>query len=444
MFFIHLKKNKGSALLTVIIIMAFLFIIGTSILSTSVTEAKQAVQHSNKVQANYLARTAVDDTAYRLLENDSFTPSSDPYELDSNSSFSVVIENVVVDTDEYESVTGFRVVGTGLQNSVQSKVALTLLEATISMAVESAIYSNTDIDISLLDVTGTVSSLGDIKYHKNKFDGDHALTFEDRFGSLYYDLIKHYFYFEDGVGTTDYVLGYPHGRSAGSFNNTLTNLVDTLAPAVADPVEFTDGEGIISASGSYETMYIDQNKLIIDTTSYDSATSSPEGFSVGNPMIIILDSLDMDPQGSIEIEGDGHVRIYVKDSIYSKGDFTIGNATMELFAVDDAYLEFQTPLYLDSSAESVTDPDNVRILLDKGSTLEIQANGEFNAYILGPGANIKLVSSQTTLNGFIIGDVFGGETNDKPNGIVNYIPPDIDMWKDIDFPLTKWMYEKIS
>jgi hypothetical protein len=108
---------------------------------------------------------------------------------------------------------------------------------------------------------------------------------------------------------------------------------------------------------------------------------------------------------------------------------------MELMVYKNAIAEFQTPL----SVNANEDPNKARIYLDTNALLDLQANGNYNAYILGPEAYIKMQSSATTVNGSIVGNILEGVGN-KPMGIVNYISPD-DSWGLYNAAFNKRFYQ---
>ena len=73
-----MKNNKGFALPLVIFIVLILAVLMTSILTTSVADVRHAVYQDNKIQANYLARSAVDDIASYIMENETAPPITVP------------------------------------------------------------------------------------------------------------------------------------------------------------------------------------------------------------------------------------------------------------------------------------------------------------------------------------------------------------------------------
>jgi len=56
------KKTKGSALIVVIMVMAVMTILGTSMLNISLSETKQASNEDKRIQAHYLARSGAEAT----------------------------------------------------------------------------------------------------------------------------------------------------------------------------------------------------------------------------------------------------------------------------------------------------------------------------------------------------------------------------------------------
>lgn len=66
---IFLKNNKGSALITSILVFAVLIILGTSLLSVSYADTTFASHQSNKIQAHYLGRSGV-NIGLKILNNE--------------------------------------------------------------------------------------------------------------------------------------------------------------------------------------------------------------------------------------------------------------------------------------------------------------------------------------------------------------------------------------
>lgn len=66
------KKNKGSALIIVIMVMTIMTILGAAILNISLSETKQASYEDKRIQAHYLARSGAEATlsAWEDADND--------------------------------------------------------------------------------------------------------------------------------------------------------------------------------------------------------------------------------------------------------------------------------------------------------------------------------------------------------------------------------------
>lgn len=71
------KKKKGAALVMVILVMAVMAILGTSILNVSLAQAKEASQEEKKMQAYYLARSGA-EAALSAWENPNPSSSGKP------------------------------------------------------------------------------------------------------------------------------------------------------------------------------------------------------------------------------------------------------------------------------------------------------------------------------------------------------------------------------
>lgn len=65
----RLKKNSGSALVTVLVVMMIMMVLGTSILSLSVNENRFAKSNENQLQAYYVARSGAQAIAEYMIQD---------------------------------------------------------------------------------------------------------------------------------------------------------------------------------------------------------------------------------------------------------------------------------------------------------------------------------------------------------------------------------------
>lgn len=384
----QLKNNKGAALITVLIALVVLSILGIALMSTALADGKQAIYQQDKIQSNYLARSAVDDIASHIIA----THNAPSISLPTTKSFDFG-DYTVTKLQASHSNTVFYIEATGKVNGTSSTVGLTVSKDNPSDLFDKAIYTFDDLNIELMNVSGDIASAGTIKYATN--------------GSTEYD--------------TDLWKAYP---------GATLELEYTVFPIDTDYMDLSNNN--LSLSGEF---------TISSDTSYNNV-SVPNGSTLrfvvtdGNTLIVGINNLSSGNSGSIIVEGGGLLKLYIYNTFESKGDFHVEDGSeLELMVYKNALVELQTPLSFNPNE----DPNKVRIYLDEDSTLSLQANGNYNAYIHGPEAFIEMQSSQTTVNGAIIGNILQGNGN-KPMGVVNYKKPD-DSWSLYQAAFSKRFYQ---
>jgi len=397
----YIKNNKGIALPIVLIVMVVLMVFGMAFTHLTISENRFAVHEENLIQANYLARAGVDDLAARVIELEALpSPSPVGTEKDLGGGKSYIVNELREITDP--GYVGFFISVTGKNNGVNSTLGLTITRDKPSDFLDSAIYSVENLDISLMQVEGDIASGGDITYSDNganKYDTNAYTPTENKDLEFNYQQLP----IDDPRPDLDFEIG--------NHSRTLT------------------GNFTISADCKYDSIDLNSGKLTFDT-----------GPAAEGVLEVAIDSLTMNPGTVVEVKGDGLLKLYIMDDMLCKGAFDINDkpaekADLELMVYRDATADFQTPIQLNPSA----DPNRARIYLDQDSTLILQANGNFNSYIIGPEASILMQSGDTTVNGSIVGNVVNG-TGNKPMGAVHYRKPD-GSWELTDPAFNKRFYE---
>ncbi len=395
------NNNRGMALPLVLSIMAILMIFGMLISYITLSENNFASHQEKMIQANYLARAGVDDLASQVISLEAL-PSPSPVGTGKilGGGKSYIVNEMREITDP--SYVGFFISVTGKNNGVNSTLGLTITRDKPSDLLDAAIYSVENLDISLMQVEGDIASGGDITYSTNgtnTYDTSSYKSTENKELEFSYQQLP----IDDLRTSLDYETGYE--------SRTLTS-------------DFT-----ISTNCKYNSIDINSGTLTFDT-----------GSAADGVLKVAIDSFTMNPGTVVKVEGNGLLELFIMEDMLCKGSFDIKDtesvkADMELMVYQDATADFQTPIQLNPSA----DPNRVRIYLDQVSTLILQANGNFNAFIIGPEASILMQSGDTTVNGSIIGNVVNG-TGNKPMGTVKYRKPD-NSWDLTDPAFNKRFYE---
>lgn len=398
-------SRKGSALTLVVIVMVVLMILGAALLSSSVSETRQAVAQEHMIQANYLARAGVDEIANKILEDEAIPAGiniGDTIDIDAERRY--VVEELHSLAPSHD---GFFVSVRGESRGSSRRVGITITRDQPSEVLDKAIFTYATLDIRNVDVEGNVGSGGDVLFHPNKYDTDE------------YD-------YEEGVHYDNPYGGVPIEEDPRSEFN-LDYYEDEDDNEVRDLLV-----------NSHVTISSDMK---LDSATVGNSSSHILEFDTGgseNTLIVAIERLEIMNQGFMRVTGDGLLKLYIMDELEAKGSIIVEPpAQMELFAYSGALLEFQTPL----SVNGDEDPNQVRIYLDSGSVLDMQANGNYNAYIIGPDAEIYMQSANTTVNGAIFGNVLSRGNNQGANGKVNYFPPDDSMWDLLGANYQKRFYQ---
>lgn len=383
-----LKDNKGMALVTVIMIMVVLMIFGASVLLTATADSRHAAVQRRTIQANYLARAAVDDIGNYILEHEALPTGvsiGDEVILSAG-------KYTVTDLNSFTSGgdPAFYVEVTGETGNMSSKVGLTISEDNPSDVFDHAIYTVGDLDIENMVVLGDVGSGGTILYSDS--------------GSNAYDTSQF-------TPTPGYVLDEHYDEFP-------------IPDVRTTPVSTWDGTSAVSADATFDSIFVPNH----DTLTFNTGAS-------GNVLTVAVNSLVTDVQGTIEVTGEGILELYVYTLLDSKGSYTVeSDAELVLYLDEGAEAYFQTPLTVEGA-----NPNSVRMFLGEDSELHMQANGDFYCYIMGPEAEIYFQSDQTTVYGSVIGNILN-PSGSQPNGSVVYVAPD-DSWELEDAGFSKRFYQ---
>ena len=164
---LHIKKRKGGALIMVILVMLIMIILGTTILSISVTENKQAIREKNRIEAYYLARSGVEATAAWITDPDRKAEEIDKiinnkshYNDFGNGKFNVEI------IEDSESEDLIIISANAIVNNVSSQSRLVINKKSISE--ESLKFQYTIYAGSNLTVKGNTKITGEVAYGEQK------------------------------------------------------------------------------------------------------------------------------------------------------------------------------------------------------------------------------------------------------------------------------------
>lgn len=396
-----LNNNKGLALPLVIIIIVVLMIVGMGLFTIGLSDTKHTINQEKKIQSNYLARAGVDDIAEYIMTNETIPSlgannevilSSGSYEitkLEANADNSVFVVESTADVD-----------------GVTSSVKLTLSIDRPSDLFDKALYTFDDLDTSKMSlIQGDIASAGSVILKESK----------------------------DNFDQTQYT-----AESNAELNNKYTQFPISMPPDyTADYIDILTAESTIttiSVDSKYDTIDVPNGTtLVFDTGSgeYDPDINNPATIlEVGTKNLVSGNS------GIIKVTGNGLLRLYIGVLLESKGSYNVEDgAELELYGYSGSTLDFQTPLDV-----AHNNPNKIRMYLDSGCELLLQANGNYYCYIHGPEATIRMQSSDTTVYGAIVGNLFKGSNVSQAMGKVIYKAPD-DSWGLPDPAIEKRFYE---
>lgn len=166
---IKLNNRKGSALALVLIVMAVLMILGTTVLKVAVAEDRFANHNEDKIQAYYVARAGAQAVAEYMIE-DAHGDASELVDMTSDmTQYTKMGGQFQVTVSKNPSNNNLSIISTGEYNGIK-QTAKILLEGSASgvggifnhaLAVKDGITVSNEAGQGIT-VTGTVASNGDI------------------------------------------------------------------------------------------------------------------------------------------------------------------------------------------------------------------------------------------------------------------------------------------
>jgi type II secretory pathway pseudopilin PulG len=264
------KKQKGMALVLVIIIMAVLTILGVALLELSVSEARFTARQDRRMQAYYLAKSGVDIVSSYILKNPKETkdildaPTSNPNNELGNGTFTV-------DVTEGDVSGEIKVKGKGTVGDVDNTSTLVMRKLSLSDIIDKALYTDEPLDITNMKISGDIQSGGKI-------------TYKDKGNNAFNDSAYEY-----SSRTIQFVNLFP-------TNPALVKTVDK------------DNPYTITSDENYNVITIDNQGILTITTG-------------GRDIILGVNTFNITGTLNIDASGGGSVRIYVNNSmtVYTSG-----------------------------------------------------------------------------------------------------------------------------
>ncbi len=308
---IKLKRNNGSSLIYVIVIMSVLFVLCSALGTGVVWEANNASNQEKKTQAYYIARAGAAATAKYIGSMSSTDMSTLVSQLplhSDNTAFGNGNYNIIIPT-----VTGGKLLITSTGSVTNGKdssgnvryitdTVTVVINNTVPTTITTAIFAKISIILQGGTVDGDISTnsiaANSIQYYNNIITSGHKIIIPNT-GDITTVAKAQYSWITPVLveNSPNIVVGNYPLPVMPSFPSSLTNMGNISINGV--------GSANISTDGYYNNITIDSNTILtIDTTSGDRN--------------IRINNLDM-IQGKIIITGGNKVNLYVDNCTHLKG-----------------------------------------------------------------------------------------------------------------------------
>jgi len=330
-----IKEERGAALVVVLIAFVVVSILGFALLNISGAETRFAEHQKDKTQAYYIAHSGADAVATYIIKNpDGLSDSAHKAKVDAiiaaNSDVTSLSGGTFTVDVEAIGTTGIRVNSTGTFDGVTQNVSVNILKRGL---FENAIYAHKNLVLW----SGAKVYGGDVQYGESYSEANNA------------DIVN-----GDAISGK---LDYPENEFPAL--SWYTSVVDS---------DLNIGNGAsISIDAQSDTIYLEKE--------YDRINISNHGEMIitipaGVVKRIVVDEMVVD--GTLTINGEGKLLLYVRNSVYFKG---IINSQAEKLIV------------------FVGDYDLATSTGHKGYCELKTGNALFNGYIIGIYAEIDITSN---------------------------------------------------
>ncbi len=191
------------------------------------------------------------------------------------------------------------------------------------------------------------------------------------------------------------------------FNNAIFSKANLDVTAMKSVTGDLESAGNIFAPSDYRYRVVRNSERVFSSPLIPSLPIDPSGINIsvnnnetrtitGN---FAYDTIAMAPNATLVFDNRGGVQQVAVRSLTTKGNISVvGAGRLELYITGSA--DFQTPLVVNHN-----NPNNLFVFLADNTTLAIQANGQINAFIYGPNANVQIQSGNSIVNGAIIANL---------------------------------------
>ena len=167
----RIKNQKGFALILVIMVMSVLMILGTALLSLSLSEAKNSYREANQMKVHYIAQAGVNTVAKYIINN----PTTVQVLITNGTQFTGNIgDGSFITTVTGNPSSSIKITSVGKIGTTNSETLyLQMISQTNSTSIFSnVVYSTKTLDVSGLKINGPLQSPGTITVPYKDIDGN--------------------------------------------------------------------------------------------------------------------------------------------------------------------------------------------------------------------------------------------------------------------------------
>ena len=272
-----LKNEKGMALVTVIMVMAVMVILGTVVLSLSMSDTSFAKNQEQNLQAEYIARGGADAAAKYVQDHPDIYPTS---------GFSTQTVTGTLGEGSFSAVISrpfqgaVRVSSTGTVGGVSKTVNLNLSKAGYSGLFTGIRQTNpnTELDLGALGITYDSGAKVEIQAHVQDPDSDISLSTHNP-------------------------------NNEGDLNISKTANYDPSGGIIIP--NYSSFSGTTETVSGVTTITGDSYLSTLATGNHESIVFNTQG----NTQTVVVETLDFSgPQATVEIVGGGSVQLYILDN----------------------------------------------------------------------------------------------------------------------------------
>lgn len=387
-----IRSEKGIAMPLVLIVLVVLILLGIALHQYSISELDHSVREEKRTRAYYIARAGAESLARHIMRD-----------MDILEEVPEVDDRVTFDEQDFDTDYFSETETVGEVEVELKRISETRVEVTGTGTVDDDINQNVSIVLEIQDeFDGVVYSVNDLRFNSGlEVVGDIVTADESvKFGTdeVEYDE-------EKGVYTHDSVEG------------TIKKGESIAFPSIdfPDPPEEYDDHLIISAKEmDDEPEYtIDTNNTPDnDNKGYEKISIEKHGNTEGK---LIMDAtedevqvetkdLEMDKDAKLLFEtSSGHsLKLIVENYAKITKIEVTGDGIAEIYVRDEGHVNFQTP-----HADILKDDANLVVYLGEGSTMDLQANSNFEGLVYGPEAFVSMGGNASFKGSMIVNELKG-------------------------------------